>query len=161
MLKTLYDPFYMEVERACKRIIGMSGDLVSVSMKNTEYVLSGYTVTITTKQGSQFPFWTGVNGPRLFFIAFVAAGHETAKDVFQFCFGGAEKVGWEVKYEKIETGTSIWATCMTNRDRPLINDALTEEGIFWATDIAMMVQSWVRSCERSNIKRHHMEPAPL
>ena len=161
-MKTSYNSFYAELEGACARIVSASGDLVEVDMKKTEYVLPGHTVEITTKHGSSFPFWVGVNGPRIFFIAYVTAEPTEAKNAFQFCFGGAQKVGWEMNYEGINSGTSIWATVMTDKTRPLIaGSELTDEGHFWATDIAMMVQSWVRTCERLNIKRHELDPAPL
>jgi hypothetical protein len=161
MLHGCHHQFFVELENACKRIIGMSGEHLTVRMKPTEYVISGYSITVTTNEGLPFPFWIGVNGPRLFFIAYVDATPEIATHAFQFCFGGARKVGWDVNYEKIDSGTSIWATCMTDRDRPLSGESITEEGRFWAADIAMMVQSWVRTCERNQIRRHKLEPAPL
>jgi len=158
---------YEEIERACGRIIGMSGDCAKVETTQTEYVLKGRTIKVITQKG-EFPFWIGINGPRLFFIAYVNEDHqERVQDVFRFCFGGAEKVGWKFNCEGIEGGTSIWATCMTDRERPLVAGSnsdeavLTEEGLFWATDVAMMAQSWVRTCERENIQRHRLDPAPL
>ena len=128
---------------------------------------------ITSGRG-QFRFWLGINGPRLFFIVYVTGvSDKGARDAFAFCFGGAEKVGWDLNYEPIEDGVSIWATCMTNRDLPLTVEnlqlkvngepapELTAEGAFWVNDIAMMVQSWVRTCERRSIANHPLEPAPL
>lgn len=47
-------------------------------------------------------------GRGLFFMVHVAIDSEVAKNIFQCCFGGVEKTGWAVNYEKIESGTSIW-----------------------------------------------------
>jgi hypothetical protein len=136
-----------------------------VSSVETAYVIRGNAVNIATATG-QFPFWVGVNGRRLFFIANVSVDPKAAEHAFQFCFGGAQAVGWKINYQPIEGGTSIWGTCMTT-DGVVARSAvercsLSEEGLFWATDIAMMVQSWVRTCERAGIGSHPtMAPAPL
>jgi hypothetical protein len=160
---------------ACRRVVAMDGTAPAVSMRATQYVLNGSTYTITTSKGD-YRFWFGANGPRLFFITFVkGVSPEQAKEKYAFCFGGAAKVGWELNYEPIEGGVSIWATCMTEPElafaevspntttglagAPVYN--LTEYGDFWVTDVAMMVQSWIRTSERFEIECHEMEPAPL
>ncbi|MGX9221847.1 hypothetical protein ACWV27_26120 (plasmid) [Massilia varians] len=171
--KRLAAPIYGALVEACKRIVCTDGSIAVVEVKETNYVLDGRTISVRTQEG-EFPFWVGVNGPRLFFIAYISgADAETAKREFAFCFGGAAKVGWEMNYEPIDDGVSIWATCMTDRALPLVEEdpkismdyapkvTLTAEGAFWVNDIAMMVQSWVRTCERRNIRRHEKEPAPL
>jgi hypothetical protein len=159
----------------CKRIVASDGSVPAVSMRETSYVLNGHTYTLQTTKG-EFSFWFGANGPRLFFIAYVAGlDAEKAKADFAFCFGGAAKVGWQMNYEPIDAGVSIWATCMTDEGRALVQAKenctvglsgeqmyeLTDYGTFWVTDIAMMVQSWVRTSERCGISCHDMEPAPL
>lgn len=168
-------PFYLEVVDVCLRIVCSDGTHPEVQMTDTAYVLPGRTCWLTTASG-EFKFWVGINGPRLFFIAWMAdITPERAKDVFQFCFGGAEKVGWQVNYEPLDGGgVSVWANCMTDPDKPLTapsdsagfttaqsNYTLTDDGLFWVTDIAMMVQSWIRTSERHAIKCHPKEPAPL
>lgn len=171
--KHLSTPIYEELALACGRIVCTDGKLARIEVKSTDYVLDGRTFSVHTSVG-EFPFWVGINGPRLFFIAYISgADAQLAKEQFAFCFGGAAKVGWEMNYEPIDGGVSIWATCMTDRALPLvvadpsvtINFAqkakLTQEGAFWVNDIAMMVQSWVRTCERQGVCRHAMEPAPL
>lgn len=171
--KHLSTPIYEGLALACGRIVCTDGKLAKIEVKSTDYVLDGRTFSVQTSAG-EFPFWVGVNGPRLFFIAYISgADAQLAKEQFAFCFGGAAKVGWEMNYEPIDGGVSIWATCMTDRALPLVLEdankivdfkakaSLTQEGAFWVNDIAMMVQSWVRTCERKNIQRHELEPAPL
>lgn len=168
-------PFYEEVLAGCGRIVATNGERPEVSMTESSYVISGMDYQVKTANGA-FRFWLGVNGPRLFFIVYSKGiDANRAHEVFSFCFGGAEKIGWEINYELIENGVSIWATCMTDRNMPLIElkphstrglshdpvFGLTDYGQFWATDIAMMVQSWVRTSERSGIECHDKEPAPL
>jgi hypothetical protein len=168
-------PFYDEIVDACLRIVDTEGKHPEVELTDTSYVLPGRTCWIRTETGD-YPFWVGINGPRLFFIAWMAEiTAERAQEVFKFCFGGAEKVGWQVNYEPLEGGgVSVWANCMTERDKPLTTNAsshgisstpvqyaLTEDGLFWVTDIAMMVQSWIRTSQRHGIKCHAKEPAPL
>ncbi|MES2741373.1 MAG: hypothetical protein V4754_10540 [Pseudomonadota bacterium] len=174
--RRLTAPLYEGIFQACQRIVGMDGSHPRVSMAPTSYVLDGRTYSLTSA-GADYAFWIGINGPRLFFIAYVKdVQQEQARQAFSFCFGGAQKVGWEMNYEPLDNGVSIWASCMTDRNRPLSQAhsstssepnepneplRLTAEGEFWVTDIAMMVQSWVRTCERLQIRCHDMEPAPL
>lgn len=170
--KRMTAPFYDGIVEACLRIVGMDGKHPEVSMTETSYVLAGRTCWIKTGS-DEYAFWVGINGPRLFFIAYIKdIDAVRAREVFAFSFGGAEKVGWQVNYEPIEGGVSIWANCMTDRGKPLTGTdtspgittnvpQLTDEGEFWVTDIAMMVQSWIRTSERNGIKCHEKEPAPL
>jgi hypothetical protein len=155
LAKPFADAFNDEIHETCSRIIAVSGERVTVSSKEAGYILDGRIFTVRTECGD-FPFWIGVNGPRLFFIAYVADIDEVrARTVFRFCFGGAEKVGWQVNYQKIDGGVSLWATCMTSAALPLTLDG------FWGRDIALMAQAWVRTCEREQIQRHKLDPAPL
>ncbi len=167
--RRLTAPLYEGIFHACRRIVGMDGNHPRVGMAPTSYVLDGRTYSLTSG-GAEYAFWIGINGPRLFFIAYVKdVEQDEARQAFSFCFGGAQKVGWEMNYEPLDNGVSIWASCMTDRNRPLSAGSpspaeplqLTAEGEFWATDIAMMVQSWVRTCERLKIRCHDLEPAPL
>ena len=159
----------------CQRIVATDGTAPDVTMKETPYVLTGRTYTVRTAQ-DEFSFWFGVNGPRLFFITYIAGlDAQKAKEAFAFCFGGAEKVGWHMNYEPIDAGVSVWATCMTDVTKALAQPKpncttglsgeqiyeLTDDGSFWVTDIGMMVQSWVRTSERCGIACHELEPAPL
>lgn len=169
-------PIYDSVLSACRRIISMDGNPpTDVTARSTIYVVDGRIYTIRTGKGN-FAFWLGINGPRLFFIVYIEGLQpDRAKEAFSFCFGGAEKVGWHVNYEPIPDGVSIWATCFTDPSKPLaaaLENAgrglsnepiykLTDDGHFWATDIAMMAQSWIRTSERNGLACHELEPAPL
>lgn len=170
-VKLLTEPIYEEIGHACRRVVAMLGDFAEVDSKPTAYVIEGRIFNVTTKLG-RFTFWVGINGPRLFFIVNMKnISVEEAEKTFSFCFGGAEKVGWNTNYQPMYNGVSIWSTCTTDRDRALsilrdesadpIAVELTEEGLFWVTDIAMMVQSWIRTCERTKMVCHDIDPAPL
>lgn len=163
---------YEGIHSACERIVSMDGTGVMVTNKETSFVLDGRTYTLVAYDG-KYLFWVGLNGPRLFFIAYMKdVDVEKARAAFAFCFGGAEKAGWEMNYEPMmDGGMSVWATCMTDRALPLSKNlsdvngaataAMTPEGIYWATDVAMMVQSWVRTCQRHGFSCHDRSPAPL
>ena len=163
---------YAGIQFACERIVSMDDSGVTVSNRETSFVLDGRTYTLNAYDG-KYMFWVGLNGPRLFFIAYMRdIDVEKARKAFAFCFGGAEKAGWEMNYEPMmDGGMSVWATCMTDRNLPLSRNipdingdataAMTPEGIYWATDIAMMVQSWVRTCQRHGFSCHEKSPAPL
>jgi hypothetical protein len=75
-------------------------------------------------------------------------------------------VGWDFNYEEVndveKPYISMWGTCMTRFDRPIIeNNALTENGKFWMTDIAMMTQGLIRTCELHKIKMSDHLPVAL
>lgn len=161
------------IQSACQRVVSMDGSGVSVTSTDTAYVLDGRTFTVQAYDGP-YRFWCGTNNPRLFWICHMQRiDVEKAREAFRFCFGGAEKAGWNVNYERLTdgSGVSIWATCITDRERPLcvyendINGAaaasMTAEGVYWATDIAMMVQSWIRTSQRFGFSCHPGMPAPL
>lgn len=174
-LRKIAEPLYDEICSACQRIVGTNGAQASVEMAKTKFVVDGRIFRVRCGANT-FRFWFGANGPRLFFIVYMhKINPSNACDAFAFCFGGAAKVGWELNYEPIENGVSIWATCMTERATPLVQPAshvsqglsdnqsyeVTADGHFWATDVAMMVQSWIRTSERLGFACHEMEPAPL
>jgi len=182
------NPFFKEILVACNRIRAMDGSTVFVSQKSTNYVVPGHTYTVS-HQDKAMSFWVGVNDKRMFFIVYNNIDQETAKDKFQFTFGGSTKAGWQINYENIEItnkdpsisselkGVSIWGSCTS--EQPLTEkkdrqedfesgfnvkqiEVLSTTGKYWATDIAMMVQSWFRTCERFKIEGiKGMEPEPL
>lgn len=162
-------PFFAELESACGRIRTMEEERILSASSPTEYVLLGRTYTMGSRAGV-LPFWCGVNVKRLFFIAYNACPPEQAEEIFKFCFGGAESVGWSVNYEKVKGGVSIWATRYVDESlsQTKVGEdgseafSLSDAGLFWATDIAMMAQSWVRTCQRHSVKRiFGSDPAPL
>jgi hypothetical protein len=163
--------FFDEVERACRRIVLSDNNNPEIESRATEYVIEGRTIIVRTRNGD-FPFWVGLNGPRIFFIAYVAdIEKELAQQTYKFTFGGAAKIGWAISCESLAGGVSIWGTLDGDFECPLavaepqqVGPAvarLTKHGRFWAVDIAMMVQSWVRTSQRANITRHELDPAPL
>jgi hypothetical protein len=171
------------------RVVSMDGQRVTITETPTEYVIGGRIYHVKSSFGT-WPTWVGLNGPRIFYIAYATAKANEAKDAFAFCFGGAEKVGWEFNYEPSADMNgdfvSLWGTCMTDGDKPLAfmdkdvpisaaplgsgpihgiktrPPSVTAYGDFWVTDIAMMVQSYIRTCERLNFRAPtNRLPAPL
>lgn len=168
-----HDKFYRALDESLSKCIATHGPVTVESVK-TSYVIEGrlYTVKSRGADGSplvEVKFWTGVNDKRLFFITYIGEKPDYCKDLFQFTFGGAEKICWEFNYEAINgeaLGTSIWGTCKSDgylmeRPRPNLPEELTRTGRFWATDIAMMVQSQIRTMERNDIKCLARNPEPL
>ncbi|ANK80526.1 MAG: hypothetical protein TEF_06730 [Rhizobiales bacterium NRL2] len=120
--------------------------------------------------GREWRFWFGLNVFRLFAIHFVPVDlqnplfraarerHEAEdfidwlrRDVFAFTFGGAEKVGYDVNWEAIEVDgrrfVSVWAVALCETDfleRP-------ELMLFWAQDLAMMTESFIRNAVRAEL----------
>lgn len=157
------------------KLVCMGGTMANVNVSKTDYVVNGYTFVVESGE-NRYAFWLGVNGPRLFFVTYVVAEKSVAKEVFNFCLGGAEKVGWGFNFEPTGDGEilSIWGSCMTDVSRPLAQFSptvrangqpiveLTAHGVFWMTDIAMMAQSLIRTSERQKIVQPlGVLPAPL
>jgi hypothetical protein len=148
---------------------------VEVTRQPTTFVVDGSLFSVKTVgfnggPGIEVKFWVGVNDRRLFYITYVEADPASCKDIFQFCFGGAEKAGWSVNYECIvgfaKTTTSIWATVFSDeylmeRPRPGQDAEFTRAGRFWAVDIAMMLQSQIRTMERHFTLCSPYDPEPL
>ena len=114
-----------------------------------------------------FPLWIGLNVKRVFVIYFVplseSFGKAEAEKIFYFTFRGAEKVGFHMNFEEAEVEgekvLSIWMTVETD-DELLLNP---QQKIFWAQDIAMMTESFLRTACRHNIdlSLRKAVPAPL
>lgn len=124
-----------------------------------------------------FRLWIGLNINRLFVIYFVpCAGNGKSsvalaaelKSVFRYTFGGAEKVGYAINFEAVEPDNghegfvSIWMTVTAEGDFLYS----PREKLFWAQDIAMMTESFLRTAARSRIdlsleERALPKPGPL
>ena len=171
------DVFLRGLASLLGKIVCTDGSLATVSLRRTDYVTTGYLFEIGTKVG-KYPVWVGANGPRLFFITYIVITPDLAQERFKFCFGNAQKVGWDFNYESSLRSdfVSVWGTCMTDSNKafcaPLAKAVvgdnrmaavkMTDYGQFWATDIAMMTQSFVRVCERHSLSAPvGIEPAPL
>jgi hypothetical protein len=169
-----HETFYavlMDIIGKCQATHGK----VEVTRVPTTFVIDGSLFTIKApgfggQPGLEVKFWVGVNDRRIFYITYVEDDPTRCKDAFQFCFGGAEKAGWSINYECIvgfpKTTTSIWATVFSDeylmeRPRPGQDEEFTRAGRFWAVDIAMMLQSQIRTMERHFIKCSPYNPEPL
>ena len=171
------EAFLNTVASLLQKIVCTDGSLAVVSRRRTDYVAAGCHFEVCTPVG-KYPLWLGINGPRLFFITYVSVAAEEAREKFSFCFGNAGKIGWDFNYETSLRSdfVSIWGTCMTDVDKQFAAPSLTtfvgenrtaeaeitDHGRFWATDIALMVQSFVRVCERHALSAPEgIDPAPL
>lgn len=147
------------------RIIGWSGKPVLVNSTTTQYVIPGVLITVAEGDVS-VPVWIGVNGGRIFYILRMKERADRCESAFRFAFGGAAKVGWSFLYEPIaDDETSVWGTAETVatfvsgvKDGFL---SLTSEGEFWVNDIAMMMQSAVRTIQRERLAVAAALPEPL
>lgn len=160
--------FFDRVEDKLKKSRSTTGG-VSLKRRATSFVLEGEEFTLEPStvgvSGIGITFWLGINETRLFFISYVQRPAEESKEAFRFCFGGACKVGWEFSYEPLNRemvdGCSIWGTCMSQEPLVDAEGTLTSAGHFWATDIAMMAQSMLRTAERNSIHCMDIPPEPL
>jgi hypothetical protein len=95
-----------------------------------------------------------LNVYRIFVIYFVDAtgqgqGYtDVLREVFKYTFGGAEKIGFHTFYERASPDgddvVSIWMSA-TAKESFLTSPT---EKLFWAQDIAMMTQSFLRTALR-------------
>lgn len=157
------DPFFRGVADYCKRIRTMTKEFASIESLDNLYVIPGRNIILKTTADERYSIWCGRNQHRLFFITNIQfpSTHDASAE-FAFCFGGAEQSGWRVNYQNYNSNTSIWATADTDPEKPLIADGkLTSWGEFWAADIAMMTQSFIRTAERGDIRCVPELPAPL
>lgn len=167
------DYFLRGCEERFSRIVGYGPTLVC-SSNVTHYVIPGREFCLSDG-GKSLTAWIGLNGDRIFFITRYLATPDALREKFHFSLGGAEKVGWHFHFEPVhhaaQPETSIWGTVQTG-DRlicprtipPTICGAtqqLTDAGCFWVNDIAMMLQSLLRTGQRSGLKNGEHAPAPL
>lgn len=116
----------------------------------------------------RFPIWIGLNVRRIFAIYFVnmdgkpPAYVDEIKRIFAFTFGGAELINFKSHYETAvvdgEHILSIWLTA------PTVPDLLTNpnEKLFWAQDVAMMTESFLRTAIRNGVPLEtRTKPRPL
>lgn len=169
-----HETFYEVLADALSKCRASFG-FVTVQHEKTTYVLDGHLFNVQSYDGQgkehlKLKFWVGVNDKRLFYITYVEETPAQCRDVFSFCFGGAAKAGWEMNYESIvglePSTTSVWGTCMSDhylmeRPRPGLPEEFTRSGRYWAIDIAMMVQSQIRTMERHNMECSQFNPEPL
>lgn len=114
-----------------------------------------------------FQVWVGLNVRRLFVIYFVPlterVGINELKQIYHFTFGGAQSAGYSCNFEEAHVSgqhvASIWMTVKTD------DDLLTnpDEKLFWAQDVAMMTESFLRTAHRNNVDLtlKAISPGPL
>lgn len=173
----LIEPFYTAVEDGCRRMVAVGNEAPETNMIMTEFVISGRRYELAVRARNEdvvkYKFWLGINVNRIFFIINLAdVDTENAKKSFRHTFTGAEKCGWTISCEPIPKGVAIVAICSVGdvdlchfpevgTDGGKIKPDLTKKGLYWATDICLMVQSLLRSCDREGIRSHAALPAPL
>lgn len=169
-----HDTFYSVLQETLLKCQATHGK-VTVEQEATTHVIDGRLFTVQSHDLAGKPFlkvkfWVGVNDKRLFYITYIELAPIQCKEIFQFCFGGAESAGWKMNYECIvgyaAPTTSVWATVesaeyLMERPRPNLPEEFTRAGRFWAVDIAMMVQSQIRTMERHFVKCSGYNPEPL
>lgn len=114
--------------------------------------------------------WVGLNVRRITVIYFIKGAEgrklpiEKAQDLFRYTFGAAEKIGYSVFFEEADVDgeklISIWATVAVEDDFLVLPQAK----LFWAQDVAMMTQSFVRTAyrARATVSLHTTaDPQPL
>jgi hypothetical protein len=129
----------------------------------------GHLYVLESADDFRFKMWVGANVHRLFVIYFVKNLHgpgyvDRLREIFRFTFGGAEQIGFQPFYEEAvvngEAIVSIWMSASVDEN------FLTKptEKLFWAQDIAMMTQSFLRTALRhgADVEIHtHADPCPL
>ncbi|MES2741372.1 MAG: hypothetical protein V4754_10535 [Pseudomonadota bacterium] len=157
--RRLTAPLYEGIFAACQRGLSMDGARHVVAMAPTSYALDGRGFNLISC-GTEYTFWLGVNGPHLFFIAYVRGVRQAeAPALFASCFGGAPDVSWQPNYEPLDNGVSIWASCLADRARlvakpahPGLEPLLTAAGQAWVAEVARMVQAWIYTCDSQRIR---------
>lgn len=102
---------------------------------------------------ASWPIWVGLNVDRLIVIYFVVGNQDdiqVQKEHFSFCFGGAQKVGFDYFAQAAERADeAIICHWVTGRDKEgIISRA--DKRLFWSQDLAMMTSSFLRTAQRHN-----------
>lgn len=115
--------------------------------------------------GVSWKLWVGLNVDRLICIYFVSAGPADVprlRETFAYTFGGAEKVGynWFVEPAKRD-GEQVVSMWLAAADKDgILNHS--DKRLFWAQDIAMMTQSFLRTAHRAGVTPPKVAiPGPL
>ena len=164
------------VLHACGKIRTSSGALVGIRAFDTDYVVPGRSFVVDTSNGL-FQFWFGMNAPRLMFYALVEGRpYFNAEDAFRYMSASAGTVSWDILCEPLDD--RLWglvATSSPEHDVPLVTKAashsgdrgaeersmLTDRGRYWVQEAALLVQGWLRTCERHRIRCSELAPMPF
>jgi hypothetical protein len=114
-----------------------------------------------------FKLWVGLNVRKLFVIYFVplteSLGLAELKQIYHYTFGGAENSGYACNFEEAQVAgqrvASIWLTAKVDDD--LLSNP--QEKLFWAQDVAMMTESFLRTAFRNKVDLtlKSISPGPL
>jgi hypothetical protein len=178
-LKKRTDDFLKRVVRSSLETIAISDVgifgmecTVSSRKENIGYVFHLKTSNSSLQEGAplvQAKVWIGLNVHRFLIIYYLDATAyqpdifvEHAKDVFSFTLAGAHSVGYKEVFQPAvvagENICSVWL--VANADKDLLTDPRSK--LFWAQDIAMMTESFLRSAYRSGISFFpKSDPGPL
>lgn len=104
--------------------------------------------------GVPWKLWVGLNVDRLICIYFVSGGAQDVarlREIFAFTFGGAEKVGYSWFVEPaVRDGEEVVSMWLAVSDAEgILNHP--EKRLFWAQDVAMMTQSFLRTAHRAGV----------
>lgn len=134
-------------------IPGTDAEVISVKCIGNKDIF-GHLYHLDGANDFKFKMWVGLNVYRVFVIYFVCsedrAGNYERKlmEIFKYTFGGAEKIGFHTFYERAQVAehevVSIWMSA-TVKESFLISPT---EKLFWAQDVAMMTQSFLRTAIR-------------
>jgi hypothetical protein len=178
-LKKRTDDFLKRVVRSSLETIaipdaGILGMECTVSSRkeNIGYVFYLKPSSSALREGAtlvQAKVWIGLNVHRFLIIYYLDATAcqpdvfvERAKNVFSFTLDGAHSVGYkEVFQPAVVAGENICSVWLVARaDKDLLTDPRSK--LFWAQDIAMMTESFLRSAYRSEISFcPKTDPGPL
>lgn len=114
-----------------------------------------------------FKLWVGLNVRKLFVIYFVplteSLGIAELRKIYHYTFTGAESSGFSCNFEEAQVAqrkiASIWMSAKTDDD--LLSNP--QEKLFWAQDIAMMTESFLRTAFRNKVDLTltSISPGPL
>jgi len=167
-------PLFDAVFDACKRIRLLDDAPIEVSAVETDGVLPGKIYRLETSKGV-FQFWLGINAPRLMFCTLAEGrSQDTTEHAFRYLAASAGSMSWEVLFEPLRDGvTGLVATCVADHRTALVAEIasrsseqaavamLTRHGRYWALETALLVQGWLRTCERYAIRSSQQPPTPL
>lgn len=118
----------------------------------------------TDRRDMRVKIWVGLNVYKIIVIYFVPcdpdASPKTIEEKFSYCFGGLQHAGHKVNFERTsidgESLVSIWYSVEASPD------FLMDPGqkLFWAQDIAMGTESFLRTAERHKLALFEVKASP-
>jgi hypothetical protein len=143
------------------RITDVQGAMVAVQVGAPSGVI-GYDYTLRSRHAT-VRFWLGLNVHRAVVILFCE--RPAAQDGAAFCaqlekcfadtVAGARAVGYDEPHYQLESlngceFVSIWLACSVRTEQDFLTHAPSQ--LFFAQDVAMMLQSFLRTAQRRELK---------